>query len=104
MHTYQMGYDVLSAVDKYGNELNTETKRKLMQRCIMAPRFLRGDAGGIPRRAAEYHLGEPDGQEPGELRDPARYFCGYDAAHGKRAGGQQSFTDERPGEERSPLR
>lgn len=41
VHTYQMGYDVLSAVDKYGNELNTETKRKLMQRCIMAPRFLR---------------------------------------------------------------
>ena len=48
MHTYQMGYEVLSAVDHYGNELNTETKRKLMQRCIMAPRFLRemleGDA------------------------------------------------------------
>ena len=41
VHTYQMGYDVLSAVDKYGNELNTETKRKLMQRCVMAPRFLR---------------------------------------------------------------
>ena len=39
VHTYQMGYDVLSAVDKYGNELNTETKRKLMQRCVMAPRF-----------------------------------------------------------------
>ena len=41
VHTCQMGYDVLSAVDGYGNELNTETKRKLMQRCIMAPRFLR---------------------------------------------------------------
>lgn len=41
IHTYQMGYDVLSAVDRYGNELNTETKRRLMQRCIMAPRFLR---------------------------------------------------------------
>ena len=41
IHTYQMGYDILSAVDHYGNELNTETKRKLMQRCIMAPRFLR---------------------------------------------------------------
>ena len=37
----QMGYEVLSAIDHYGNELNTETKRKLMQRCIMAPRFLR---------------------------------------------------------------
>ena len=33
VHTYQMGYDVLSAVDHYGNELNVETKRKLMQRC-----------------------------------------------------------------------
>ena len=28
-------------MDNYGNELNTETKRKLQQRCIMAPRFLR---------------------------------------------------------------
>lgn len=41
VHTYQMGYEILSAVDNYGNELNTETKRKLQQRCIMAPRFLR---------------------------------------------------------------
>ena len=41
IHTYQMGYEVLSAVDHYGNDLNTKTKRKLMQRCIMAPRFLR---------------------------------------------------------------
>ena len=41
VHTYQMGYDVLSAVDHYGNELNVETKRKLMQRCEKAPRFLR---------------------------------------------------------------
>ena len=47
VHTYQMGYDVLSAVDKYGNELNTETKRKLMQRCIMAPRFLRETLEGF---------------------------------------------------------
>lgn len=41
VHTYQMGYDILSAVDHYGNELNTEIKRRLMQRCVMAPRFLR---------------------------------------------------------------
>ena len=41
VHTYQMGYEILSAVDQYGNDLNTETKRKLMQRCIMAPKFLR---------------------------------------------------------------
>ena len=47
VHTYQMGYDILSAVDQYGNELNTETKRKLMQRCIMAPRFLREMLAGF---------------------------------------------------------
>ena len=41
VHTYQMGYEILSAVDHYGNELNIETKRKLQQKCIMAPRFLR---------------------------------------------------------------
>lgn len=41
VHTYQMGYEILSAVDNYGSELNMETKRKLQQRCLMAPRFLR---------------------------------------------------------------
>lgn len=41
VHTYQMGYEILSAIESYGNELNVETKRKLQQRCIMAPRFLR---------------------------------------------------------------
>lgn len=47
VHTYQMGYEILSAVDQYGNELNTEVKRKLMQRCIMAPRFLREMLSGF---------------------------------------------------------
>lgn len=47
VHTYQMGYELLSAVDQYGNELNTEVKRKLMQRCIMAPRFLREMLAGF---------------------------------------------------------
>lgn len=41
VHTYQMGYEVLSAVDSYGRELNTEVRRKLSQRCIQAPRYLR---------------------------------------------------------------
>ncbi|MCI8293225.1 MAG: SpoIIE family protein phosphatase [Hespellia sp.] len=41
VHTYQMGYEILSAVESYGSELNIETKRKLQQRCVMAPRFLR---------------------------------------------------------------
>ena len=47
VHTYQMGYDILSAVDQYGNELNTEVKRRLMQRCVMAPRFLREMLAGF---------------------------------------------------------
>lgn len=41
VHTYQMGYEVLSAIDHFGNDLNIETKRKLQQRCVMAARFLR---------------------------------------------------------------
>lgn len=41
VHTYQMGYEVLSAVDSYGSELNMELKRKLSQRCVQAPRYLR---------------------------------------------------------------
>ena len=41
VHTYQMGYEILSAVENYGSELNTEMKRKLQQKCVMAPRFLR---------------------------------------------------------------
>ena len=31
---YQMGYEILAAVDQYGNELDAETKRKLMQRLM----------------------------------------------------------------------
>lgn len=47
IHTYQMGYEVLYALDQFGNDLNTEVKRKLMQRCIMAPRFLREMLSGF---------------------------------------------------------
>ena len=47
VHTYQMGYDILSAVDHYGNDLNTEVKRRLMQRCVRAPRFLREMLSGF---------------------------------------------------------
>lgn len=39
--TYQMVYEILSVVEEYGIELNTELKRKLQKRCIQAPRFLR---------------------------------------------------------------
>lgn len=41
VHTCQMEYEVLSAIDRYGNDLNTETKRNLQAKCIRAPRFLR---------------------------------------------------------------
>lgn len=41
IYTYQMMYEILSAVDEYGIELNMEVKRKLQKRCIQAPRFLR---------------------------------------------------------------
>lgn len=41
VHTCQMGYEILSAVDNYGDEMNVETKRKLKQCCLRAPRFLR---------------------------------------------------------------
>ncbi len=41
VHTCQMEYEILSAIDRYGNELNTETKRNLQAKCIRAPRFLR---------------------------------------------------------------
>lgn len=39
--TYQMGYEILSAVDRYGNDLNTETKRKLQQNCVSSTQFLK---------------------------------------------------------------
>lgn len=41
VHTYQMVYEILCAVEEYGAELNIELKRSLQKRCIMAPRFLR---------------------------------------------------------------
>jgi len=40
-NTYQMMYEILSAIEEYGAELNIELKRKLQKRCICAPRFLR---------------------------------------------------------------
>lgn len=39
--TYQMSYEILSAIDNYGDEMNTESKRKLQQNCIESSRFLR---------------------------------------------------------------
>ncbi|MGO5053207.1 SpoIIE family protein phosphatase [Lachnospiraceae bacterium LCP25S3_G4] len=41
IHTYQLVYQILHAVEEYGIELNVETKRKLQKCCINAPRFLR---------------------------------------------------------------
>ena len=39
--TYQMVYDILSAVEESGLELDIEIKKKLQKKCIQAPRFLR---------------------------------------------------------------
>ncbi len=47
VHTYQMGYEILSAVDHYGSELNTETKRKLQQRCLCWELFLKEMLGAF---------------------------------------------------------
>ena len=47
VHTYQMGYEVLSAIDHYGSELNTETKRKLQQRCLRWEAFLQEMLGAF---------------------------------------------------------
>ncbi len=42
VHTYQLGYEIFSAIENYGNELSVEVKRKLQRCCVRAPRFLRG--------------------------------------------------------------
>ena len=39
--TYQMVYEILSAVEESGLELDIEIKKKLQKKCIQAPRFLR---------------------------------------------------------------
>lgn len=41
VHTCQMVYEILCAIEEYGAELNIELKRKLQKKCLMAPRFLR---------------------------------------------------------------
>lgn len=41
VYTYQLGYEILSAVDEFGNELNIETKRKLEKYCENSKRFLK---------------------------------------------------------------
>lgn len=38
--TYQLGYEVLASIERCGNELNPETKHRLMQNCIRDGRFL----------------------------------------------------------------
>lgn len=39
--TYQMVYEILSAVEESGLDLDMEIKKKLQKKCIQAPRFLR---------------------------------------------------------------
>lgn len=38
---HQMVYELLDTIEMYGTELNIETKRRLQQHCIRAPKFLR---------------------------------------------------------------
>ena len=68
---YQMGYEILAAVDQYGNELDAETKRKLMQRCIMAPRFYRGMLDRFSRSKTKYDLDQSYRKKPGRMCSPA---------------------------------
>lgn len=77
VHTYQMGYDVLSAVDHYGNELNVETKRKLMQRCEKAPRFLREMLEGFRDARQNDHMDKPSGAKQGRVCVSDGSFCRY---------------------------
>lgn len=41
VYMHQMVYEIMSAVEEYGVELNMETKRRLQKHCVQAPRFLR---------------------------------------------------------------
>mgnify|MGYP000641735240 CR=1 FL=1 len=43
VHTYQLGYEVLHAIEEYGKELNLETKRKLQKKMC--------DGAKVPERA-----------------------------------------------------
>lgn len=38
--TFRLSYEILSAIDQFGNDLNTETKRKFQQNCIRTQGFL----------------------------------------------------------------
>ena len=77
-----MGYEILSAVDQYGNELNTEVKRKLMQRCIMAPRFLREMLAGFHDARQNIMWVKPDRTEQRELCYSDGHLCRYDREYG----------------------
>ena len=62
IHTYQMGYEVLSAVDHYGNDLKTE-----------------------------HDLDQPDCKKQRGMCDPTGYFCGYASEQCKGTGGKYFY-------------
>ncbi len=68
---YQMGYEILAAVDQYGNELDAETKRKLTQRCIMAPRFYRGMLDSFHEARQNMISDQSYRKKPGRVCSPA---------------------------------
>ena len=68
---------VLSAVDHYGNEFNVETKRKLMQRCEKAPRFLREMLEGFRDARQTIIWTKPSGAKQGRVCVSDGSFCRY---------------------------
>lgn len=84
---------MLSAVDHYGNELNVETKRKLMQRCEKAPRFC-GRCWKVSGMRDKRSYGQTVWREAGKGVRFRWIFCRYYETDS--AGiGKSIFTDER---------
>ncbi len=87
VHTYQMGYEILSAVESYGSELNVETKRKLAALCD-GTEVSEKNAGSVSECQTEHALAESDDSKQERLRHPDGYFCRYDPDDSEGAGRQ----------------
>ena len=69
VHTYQMGYDVLSAVDHYGNELNVKMRE--------SSEIFAGDAGRFQGCETNDHMDKPSGAKQGRVCVSDGSFCRY---------------------------
>ena len=67
VHTYQMLYEILCAVEEYGAELNIELKRKLQKKMHHGAQILKGDAGSIRECEADLDVEQQDRPEPGRI-------------------------------------